>query len=59
MLKMFKVKFKYADSMSNFEWRNQECTVSARDGAEARKKCIALYGLGIDCDYQILSIEEV
>ena len=47
------IKFKYADSLSNWEWREQECTV------ESVQKCIELYGLGIDCEYEIISVEDV
>jgi hypothetical protein len=50
---MVHIKFKYKDSLSNWEWREQECTVSSV--AECKK----LYGLGIDCEYQIISVEEV
>ena len=53
MLQMVKVTFEYADSMSNWEWRKQSCVVSSV------KKCIELYGLGIDCDYRILKVEEI
>ena len=50
---MLRIKFKYADAMSNWQWREQECTVSSV------AECKRIYGLGIDCDYEILSIEEV
>lgn len=50
---MVRVKFKYADALSNWEWREQDCVVSSV------KECRELYGLGIDCDYQIISVEEV
>ena len=50
---MLKITFKYADEMSNWEWREQTCIVSSV--AECKK----IYGLGIDCDYVILSVEEV
>lgn len=50
---MLKIKFKYADEMSNLEWHYQECIVSSVE------ECIKIYGLGIDCDYQIISVEEV
>lgn len=52
---MFQIKFKYKDSLSNGEWREQECFV------ESVRKCKELYGLGIDpdCEYEILSVEEV
>ena len=50
---MLHIKFKYADAMSNWQWREQECIVSSV------AECKRIYGLGIDCDYEILSIEEV
>ena len=50
---MLRIKFKYADAMSNWEWREQECIVSSV------RECIKLYGLGIDCEYKIISVEEV
>lgn len=49
---MLKIKFRYADAMSNCQWRTQSCVM--RSVAE----CIKVYGLGIDCDYEILSVEE-
>ena len=50
---MLLIKFKYRDQMSNWEWREQECVCSSV------KECKDLYGLGIDCDYKIVSVEEV
>jgi hypothetical protein len=50
---MLHITFEYADEMSNWKWRRQECVVSSV--AECKK----IYGLGIDCDYRIISIEEV
>jgi hypothetical protein len=50
---MKRIKFKYRDQMSNWEWRGQECIVSSVE------RCIEIYGLGIDCDYEIISVEEV
>ena len=50
---MKKIKFKYRDETSNWEWRKQECVVSSVE------ECIKIYGLGIDCDYQILSVEDI
>jgi hypothetical protein len=41
------------DNYSDGKWNRQECVVSSV------RKCIELYGLGIDCDYRIISIEEV
>lgn len=50
---MVHIVFEYADAMSNWEWRRQECIVSSVE------KCKEIYGLGIDCDYRIISITPV
>lgn len=50
---MLHITFEYADALSNWQWRKQECIVSTV--AECRR----IYGLGIDCEYRIISIEEV
>ena len=49
---MLHIKFKYRDQISNWEWREQECHCSSV------AECIKFYGLGADCEYEILSIEE-
>ena len=50
---MVKVKFEYCDAWSKGEWRQQECIVSSV------QKCKEIYGLGIDCEYRIVDVEEV
>lgn len=50
---MVHIKFEYRDALSNWEWREQECTVSSVT------ECKRIYGLGIDCEYRIVSVEEV
>jgi hypothetical protein len=50
---MVEVVFQYRDEMSNWEWREQKCQVSSV--AECKK----IYGLGVDCDYRIVSVTEV
>lgn len=50
---MLHIVFEYCDSMSGWAWRRQECYV--RSVAE----CVKIYGLGIDCDYRFVSIEQV
>lgn len=51
---MLHIKFRYADAMSNWEWRNQECTVSSVE------ECKRIYGLDNgDVEYEIISVEEV
>ncbi len=49
---MVRIVFQYKDEMSKGEWREQECVMpSVRD-------CIEWYGLGVDCEYRIISVEE-
>lgn len=50
---MKRITFRYADAMSKWQWRTQQCVVESVD------ECIKIYGLGIDCEYEILSVEEV
>jgi hypothetical protein len=49
----FEIVFEYRDEMSKWEWRRQSCIMSSVD------ECIKTYGLGIDCDYKIISVKEV
>ena len=50
---MVHIEFEYRDEQSNWEWRKQECIVSSVT------ECKRIYGLGIDCEYRIVSVEEV
>lgn len=50
---MVKVEFEYKDRYTNGEWNKQQCVVSSVE------KCIEIYGLGIDCEYRIIKVEEV
>lgn len=50
---MVKVKFKYKDYFSHGNWNEQECIVSSVE------ECKRIYGLGIDCEYEILSVEKI
>lgn len=50
---MLKITFRYADSWSNWQWRTQRCFVSSVE------ECIKIYGLGIDCEYEILEVKEI
>ena len=50
---MKKITFRYADALSNWEWRTQYCIM------ESVSECIKIYGLGIDCNYEILKVEEL
>ena len=49
----FKITFEYRDEMSNWEWRRQTCVMSSV------AECKRVYGLGIDCEYRIIEIEQV
>ena len=50
---MLKIKFRYADAWSGWNWRYQECIMSSVS------ECIKAYGLGVDCQYEILKVEEL
>ena len=43
------ITFEYRDEMSGWKWRRQTCMISSVE------KCIEVYGLGVDCDYRIIS----
>ena len=50
---MLHIKFEYRDDYSYPEWKEQECIV------RSVQECKELYGLGVDCEYRIISIEKV
>lgn len=50
---MVKIKFRYRDEKSDWQWRNQSCTV------DSVEECKKIYGLGVDCEYEIISVEEL
>ena len=50
---MLKITFKYRDQYSHGEWNVQTCVV------HSIKECKKIYGLGKDCDYKIIKIEEI
>jgi len=47
------IVFKYKDKYTRGEWSTQECWVGSL------KECVELYGLGEDCEYEIIKIEDV
>ena len=49
---MVKVKFEYCDEYTDGNWTEQECIVSSVE------ECKRIYGLGVDCEYRIISVEE-
>lgn len=50
---MFEITFEYADELSGWEWRKQQCVMLSVD------ECIRVYGLGVDCEYRIIEVNEV
>lgn len=55
----YRVKFKYADELSRWEWRDQECEIMAYTEGEAVEKAKDWYGLGKDCDYKIVEVTQI
>ena len=49
---MVNIEFEYKDKYTNGKWNKQSCTVSSVD------ECKRIYGLGLDCEYRILSVKE-
>lgn len=58
-MNQYRVRFKYADAMSNWKWNEQECSLYGDSITEAIERCVNLYGLGVDCQYQIIEVKEV
>lgn len=50
---MLHITFEYRDAWSGEKWNRQECTVSSL------QECKKIYGLGVDCEYRIIKVEEV
>lgn len=50
---MLKIEFEYADAMGDWIWRKQSCIVSSVE------ECKRIYGLDVDCEYNILSVKEI
>ena len=50
---MVYIEFEYKDELSDGKWKRQSCKMGSV------QECIEWYGLGIDCDYRIISVTEV
>lgn len=50
---MVNIEFEYKDRYTHGGWNKQSCTVNSVDD------CKKIYGLGVDCEYRILSVKEV
>ena len=46
---MFEIEFEYRDKYTNGKWNRQSCVASSIE------ECKKLYGLGVDCEYRIIS----
>ena len=49
---MLHIVFEYRDLWSGDKWNKQECYVRSVE------ECKRIYGLGVDCEYRILKVEE-
>ena len=50
---MKKITFRYADAMSNWEWRTQSCVVTDI------RECVRIYGLNEpDVEWELVSVED-
>ena len=50
---MLSITFRYRDALSNWEWITQHCVVFSVE------ECKRIYGLGVDCEYEILEVKEI
>lgn len=50
---MVEVTFKYMDAYSHGRWNTQSCIV------DSVEECKRIYGLGVDCEYVIVSVKEL
>ena len=47
------MKRRSTGNVGEWEWRQQTCVMSSV------QKCKELYGLGVDCDYRIVSVKDL
>jgi hypothetical protein len=50
---MLEIEFEYRDKYCYPKWNKQSCVVSSVE------ECKRIYGLGIDCEYKILSVRKI
>jgi hypothetical protein len=50
---MYKIEFEYRDEYSNGKWNKQSCIMTSLND------CKKIYGLGVDCEYRILSVIKI
>ena len=50
---MLEITFEYKDQYTSGNWSRQSCVMRSIE------ECKKFYGLGIDCEYRIISVKEV
>ena len=50
---MLRIVFEYRDDRCYPKWNKQECVVSSIE------ECKRIYGLGVDCEYRIISVTKI
>lgn len=50
---MLKIVFEYRDEYCSPKWNKQECVVRSTE------ECKRIYGLGVDCEYRIISVKKI
>ena len=50
---MYEIKFEYKDRYTRGQWNSQQCLLRSVE------ECKRIYGLGIDCEYRIISVKKV
>jgi hypothetical protein len=50
---MLEITFEYRDAWSNGRWNRQQCIM------ESVEECKKIYGLGVDCEYRIVKVEDL
>ena len=50
---MLEITFKYKDAYTNGKWNTQTCIMRSVE------ECKRIYGLGVDCEYEIISVKKV
>lgn len=50
---MLEIEFEYKDRYTKGNWSRQSCVM------ESVETCKKWYGLGVDCEYRIVSVKEV
>lgn len=50
---MYRIEFEYRDQFTNGKWNKQSCVMTSL------KECKRIYGLGVDCEYRIISVTKI